>query len=137
MRPSTLVPLYLHENLRRAALVLWIVGVLFIVVGSLMPRFVPPSAYHMDKILHMIGYACAGGVPFLAFRESRQVYSAALWMIPMGLFLEAAQDFVPTRAAELGDAIANTSGVVLALLLGPLARRIANRWFGVTAKSAG
>lgn len=58
MRPSTLVPL-----LRRAALVLWIVGVLFIAVGSLMPRFGPPSAYHMDKILHMIGYACAGGVP--------------------------------------------------------------------------
>ena len=137
MRPSTLVPVYLHENLRRAALVLWIMGVLFIAIGSLMPRFGPPSAYHMDKILHTIGYACAGGLPFLAFREGRQVYRAALWMIPMGLFLEAAQDFVPTRAAELGDAIANTSGVVLALLLGPLARHLANRWFGVGVQSTG
>jgi VanZ family protein len=130
MRPIDLAPLSIPEYLRYAALGLWIGLVVAISVASLLPHFGPPSAFNLDKILHTLGYAGAAGLPFLAFLAGRRVYGAALCMAPLGLILEGLQHFVPSRASELGDAIANVSGVAIGILLGPLARAIASRWFG-------
>jgi VanZ family protein len=130
------VPLQYHDGLRRAALWLWGTLVAAIVVMSLMPDFGPPGELFIDKILHGLGYGSAAGLPFLAFRERRPVYIAACLMLPMGLVLEILQDYIPGRVTDAGDALANATGVLIGLALGPLARRLANLWFGISSDTA-
>jgi VanZ family protein len=130
------VPLRYHDGLRRAALWLWGTLVAAIIVMSLMPDFGPPGEFFIDKILHGLGYGAAAGLPFLAFRERRPVYVAACLMLPMGLVLEILQDYIPGRVTDAGDALANATGVLIGLTLGPLARRLANFWFGIRPGAA-
>jgi VanZ family protein len=136
MLSLALGPLRYHDGLRRAALWLWGTLVAAIIVLSLMPDSGPPSEFFIDKLLHGLGYGSAAGLPFLAFRERHPVYVAACLMLPMGLVLEILQDYIPGRVTDAGDAVANTAGVLIGLTFGPLARRLANFWFGIHPDAA-
>lgn len=136
MLSLALLPLEYRDGLRRAASWTWGTLVAAIIVMSLLPDSGPPSEFFIDKILHGLGYGSAAGLPFLAFRERRPVYVAAWLMLPMGLVLEILQDHIPGRVTDAGDALANATGVLLGLMLGPLARRMANLWFGMRSGAA-
>lgn len=125
-----LPPLEVPAALARAGVSLWLVAVLAVAFLSLSPGFGPPGAFHVDKLLHALAYAGLTGLPFVVFARARAVYAAALLMLPMGFGLEIAQDFIPARAADAGDALANVLGVAFGAATGPRGRALANRWLG-------
>lgn len=125
---NTLYPLAISPSLRKAGGWLWLAAVLCVAILSLSPRFGPPGALHADKLLHALAYGGLAALPFAVFERDRAVYAAAALMLPLGFGLELAQDYIPTRTADAGDALANVIGVALGSRLGPTARRLANRW---------
>lgn len=109
----------------RLWLSLWCVAILAVIALSLVPP--PPMTVPrgFDKVEHMIGYLLlSAGAVLLSASRSAQL-KAGLGLIALGIALEFAQALLTqTRAAEPADALANTAGVVIGLLLAysPLAR---------------
>lgn len=134
---NTLDSLKISPPLRRAGGWLWLAAVLCVAILSLSPRFGPPGALHADKLLHALAYGGLAALPFAVFGRDRAVYAAAALMLPMGFGLELAQDYIPTRHADAGDALANVIGVAFGARLGPTARRLANRWLPSGAATSG
>lgn len=108
---------------RRRLVVLWGALIAAVVFLSLHPRLGPPSAAFFDKWTHLVGYGVLAGLPFLAFRNRRAALIGALAMLPLGIALEIAQDWVPGRSADVLDLVANTLGVAVGVMLGPWASR--------------
>lgn len=109
-------------TLRRALLGVWLVSIAVDVSCSLLPRLeLPGAAWNADKLYHCAAYAWLGGLAVLAVPGRRRGRLAALAMILLGALLEWGQSFVPGRMASLGDAAANTVGVLLGMWL-------ATRW---------
>ena len=108
---------------RRAALLLWAVIMIGVVVGSLLPATSPVMAavgrlHVSDKVLHFGGYLALSLLPVIGFRDRRRGVVAGLSMFILGLVLEGAQHFAPGRAVEVGDVLANGAGVSCGTLLG-------------------
>ena len=88
--------------------------------ASLLPGWL---ASH-DKLAHAGAYAALMGFLAHAFVGRRAWLAAALALAALGVGIEALQAFVPSRQAELADALANVAGVALAwALLGARALR--------------
>lgn len=110
----------------RAWLALWILALVVVAVGSLLPPSALPEAPRVsDKLVHVAMYFAlmAAAVQLFASRGALLAVSFALAVF--GLLLELAQGtLTTTRMFEWGDVAANTLGVVLGLGLAatPLAR---------------
>jgi len=70
-----------------------------------------------DKIGHTLAYFVLMGWFAQLYHEKRQRLIYALSFVTMGVGLEFVQSFDPARMAEFADMVANTSGVIVALLL--------------------
>ena len=72
---------------------------------------------NFDKVMHALAYFVLMGwfAQLYHVKKHRIIY--ALAFVFMGIVLEIVQSFDPARSAELADMVANTSGVLLALLL--------------------
>lgn len=72
---------------------------------------------NFDKVMHALAYFVLMGwfAQLYHVKKHRIIY--ALAFIFMGGALEVVQSFDPARSAELADMVANTSGVLLALLV--------------------
>lgn len=98
-----------------------------VIALSLLSVSGPVSAPGADKIYHLIAY---GAMMFwwgMVHPGRRWQWAAAL--IGLGIALEIAQSFTGYRQLDRWDALANSSGVIVAslLLLTPLAGLLA--WF--------
>ena len=102
-------------------LVCAIVLILSVINTGVLPKTDVPSA---DKIVHTIMYF---GITLILMlnqtsylREQitkRQLYFAFLFSVGFGTLMEVIQHFLPWRSGSVYDFIANTLGVVLAIIL--------------------
>jgi VanZ family protein len=98
-----------------------------VIVGSLLPassaplrglELLPVS----DKVIHYSSYVMLALLPVISFESRRRAVVCALLMVLLGVALEGGQSFAPGRSVELGDALANTLGVLTGMLAGLLLR---------------
>jgi VanZ family protein len=91
-------------------LALVVVGVL-----SLIPA--PVDIHGSDKLLHFLTYAALGAGFTLIACSLRQTLISAGLLIAYGIVLEVLQGMTGYRMFELLDMLANSSGVLVSLLL--------------------
>jgi hypothetical protein len=108
---------------RTLFLALWAVLICCVIAGSVLPARSPimVAVGRMgvsDKVLHFCAYLALSSMPIIGFRDRRSGIIAGVSMFVLGIIMEAAQHFVPGRAVELGDILANTIGVGCGALLG-------------------
>ncbi len=103
-------------------------GAVCVAVLSLLPQTVLPSVELSDKLQHLIAYLCLALAGGIAFPQRRSLIALGLGLIALGVGLEVAQGFVPGRLVSAADAIANTAGVALGLIVA----RIAGSWAGLS-----
>jgi VanZ family protein len=108
---------------RRLILALWVVLLLCVIVGELLPAASPVMVdigrlHVSDKVLHFGAYLALSSLPVIGFRDRRRGIVAAFSMFFLGILLEGGQHYSPGRAVELGDVIANGAGVSCGALLG-------------------
>ena len=108
---------------RRTVLrVLWLLLLVFVVIGSLLPGDSAPllllGKFQLnDKVLHFLAYACLALLP--AIHENRTTMLTLLAMILiLGVLLEFGQTYVSERFFELADMAANWCGALCGLLAG-------------------
>ena len=112
----------------RAWLALWVLALVVVAVGSLLPPSALPEAPRVsDKLVHVAMYFVLMAAAVQLFASTRALLVAAFALAAFGLALEVAQGtLTTTRMFEWGDVLANTLGVVLGLGLAatPLARSL-------------
>ena len=80
-----------------------------------------------DKLMHFTGYFIAGGSISFAF-PLWKLWQRASFLILFSIGIEIVQHFMPPRTFDVFDIGANSSGVILGLLLvGLLAKNL--NWF--------
>ena len=107
----------------------WVLSIALVAYLSLSPQIDLPFDFRgIDKVYHSLAYLWLAAVPFLGFQSIKMALAGALLMIPFGIGLEYAQDYVPGRFFSVVDMIANGTGVVLGMTLG----RYLKSWFFVS-----
>ena len=71
----------------------------------------------LDKVAHITMFAVLAGLWAWASASTRRLFWPAVGAVAFGALTEWQQHFVPTRSMELGDFLADSSGVALALVL--------------------
>jgi len=110
-----------------------VAAVVVLVVGSLTPRDYLPPHRLQDKLLHYLGYA---GISCLAVVAIRNPFRRAFVLGVIGLLgvaLEFGQTFVPGRAFEVMDMVANAAGVATGAGFWMLCRCWSLLWTGPIA----
>lgn len=87
--------------------------VVAVVAGSLLRLDVPFSAQGGDKLHHLLAYGAL--MYWWGMLQSRRQAAVALLLAALGATLEGAQALVPHRSMEWRDALANATGILLAL----------------------
>ena len=77
-----------------------------------------------EKLLHYCAYTSLGLIALVAALSRSAVVMAALAMILLGVALEFGQKLVPGRSFEIRDMFINGAGVLAAIAVGFLSRRI-------------
>ena len=127
MAPRRRMPAMRRLRFARRWVALWLVAIAFAVTVSLLPAGDVPSPPipAFDKAMHFTSYLALSTYASMLFASPRARSLAALWLLSVGVGVEAAQHFLTaTRQAEAADVFANMLGVVAGLVLGatPLAR---------------
>ncbi len=114
--------MFLKYNLP-AIIICVAIFILCMLPGSKVPHYAIP---HLDKIAHIVLFGSLGfsllygfnkQIQFAFFRNNSSII-ACVFGIAYGIFIEICQDqFVPSRAFELADIVADTVGVLSAFLL--------------------
>ena len=113
-----------HARLRRVLLILWLLQLVFVISGSLLPEDqLPPLPLENDKLIHFLSYVLLGLLPVLSTARARTGLIVAGLMPVLGVILEAGQSFIPGRSAEAGDAVANLFGVLVGAGVAMIVRR--------------
>ena len=99
--------------------VVWLLSIALVAYLSLSPQIDLPFGFKgIDKVYHSLAYLWLAVIPFLGFQRIKIALAGALLMIPFGIGLEYAQDYVPGRFFSVADMVANGTGVVLGMALG-------------------
>jgi len=131
MRPkiavSTSKPLILVSS--RLLYPLWLLSILLVVTGSLLPATSPVMrAVELlpvgGKVLHFCAYTWLALLAPLAMRRRYLAVPAALAMILLGVALEFGQKLVPGREFEIRDMFINGFGCLTGMAIVILSRRI-------------
>lgn len=119
----------MKRTTRRFVLAGWCISLAGVAYLSVQPGIdLPGTAWNADKLYHMLAYAWLGTLAVWAFAGTGHGRVVASCLIPLGGLFEWIQSFVPGREASLGDAAANTLGVLLGIwLAGFLTRRLVAR----------
>jgi len=111
----------------RLLYVLWLVSILLVVIGSLLPASSPviravgrlPVS---QKVLHFCAYTWMALLALLTIKR-RPLAVMALALILLGVALEFGQKLVPGRAFEIRDMFINGFGVLTGIAIGIVSRR--------------
>ena len=108
-------------------LVCTLVLILSVINTGVLPKTDVPSA---DKIVHSIMYFGVANVLMLNqtsyLREKinrKQMWFAFWFSVIFGTLMEVIQHFLPWRSGSIYDFIANTLGVIIAIIIMPIATR--------------
>jgi VanZ family protein len=113
-----MIMLWRHVDLIRLWRIGGWLGVAITLVVSLMPPALDDSGGHIDKLVHLAGYAVL--MFWWAQLVTRQRWKLAVAVVLFGIAIELLQGLTPDRQPDLLDALANTAGA----LLGWLAARL-------------
>lgn len=107
----------LRQRLRALLLIAWIACLLLIVAASLLPPTgLPVRVGASDKLWHAAGYALAMLLAVPLWHRLGMLLGVAVGLATLGAVLELLQGYSGYRSAELADALANSAGVLGALL---------------------
>ena len=114
--------------LQRLLQCLWLLSILLVVTGSLLPAASPamraveqlPLSH---QLMHFCAYTSAALMALLALRRTPIAMGAALALILLGVALEFVQKLVPGRGFEIRDMFINAFGVLTGIAIGLLSRR--------------
>ena len=125
---TVLKELALSVTWRRTLRFFWVLAILIVIVGSLLPGNSTPIRMLdrleiSDKLQHFGAYAVLAALP--AIHERRKfLIAAAILAVVLGVGLEFGQLASPGRDFEVGDMLADASGVCFGLMIGiPLRTR--------------
>ena len=111
----------------RLAQLIWIISIAFVAYVTLYPQLDLPVDFRgADKVYHFLAYLWLAMIPFFGFQNFKIALAGALLMLPFGIGLECAQEFMPGRFFSMADMAANGVGVILGLSLG---RYVKSRYF--------
>lgn len=113
----------------RVLYLLWLLSVLLVIVGSLLPSTSPAMRAVGrlpigSKPLHFCAYAWLALLALLAIKRRSLAVQAALAIIVLGVVLEFGQKLVPSRGFEIRDMFINGFGVLTGMTIGILSRRL-------------
>ena len=122
-------PLALVLMFSRLLYVLWLLSILLVMTGSLLPASSPAMRAIGElpvssKVLHFCAYTWLALLALLAIKRRSIAVLAALSMILLGVALEFGQQLVPGREFEIRDMFINGAGVLTGFAIGILSRRI-------------
>ena len=108
--------------------VLWILSIILVITGSLLPASSPMIRAVgrlpvNQKVLHFCGYSWLALLALLTVKRRSLAVMVALSMILLGVALEFGQRLVPGRAFEIRDMFINGFGVLTGIAIGILSRR--------------
>ena len=104
-------------NWKRFFRITWILIVTGIIILSLLPPAnMNYQLYGNDKIGHHFAYAILSLNSMLVFQRWPK-WLLIFTMIGFGIFLEFGQALIPGREPSIYDALANTSGVMLGIII--------------------
>jgi len=104
-------------------LVLWTISIVGLIAASIIPSLSPPSAHHLDLLIHFGVYVVLAALPAALLERLRVVIALGVLLAGVGLVIEMAQSYVPGRSSSELDLIANCLGILLGLAVGRLLRR--------------
>ncbi len=102
--------LTLSTTLRRG---LFYAGVIAVIWVSVVPADALVETGIWDKAEHAGAYALLALFGYVAYRSTTQRNRLSVSLVALGIALECVQTQVPGRVGDLGDALANTIGVVV------------------------
>ena len=108
------------------AFILWlarsafVIGLGMVIVLSLTPASDPSPGDISDKIEHFLAYLALAAAGAAAFHGHRDRLILIVSLIVFGILMEFGQMFSPGRDPSLGDAIANTLGILCGVTMGSL-----------------
>jgi VanZ family protein len=112
-----------HRRFHPIFLAVWVVQLVAVIAGSLVPgRMVPSVVGEHDKWAHFAGYLLLGFLPLAGARSPKLGIVLALAAIPLGGALELGQHFVPGRTPDFADALANSCGALVGMVVAGLYR---------------
>jgi VanZ family protein len=95
----------------------WILTVIGIIILSLLPPAnMNFQVYGNDKIGHSFAYAILSLNTLIVFQRW-PLWLLIFTMIFFGIFLEFGQGLIPGRQPSFWDALANTTGVILGIVI--------------------
>ena len=108
---------------RSQAFALWTILVVGLVAASITPSLSPPSAHHLDLVVHFGVYVVLATLPAVLLGRLGLAFALAVLLAGVGLGIEVAQSYIPGRNSSELDLFANCLGIGLGLAVGRLFRR--------------
>lgn len=107
----------MKTNSIKAALIIWILLILVITAGSLLPQVSTPEKYHLDKFIHGCAYAMLAFLAFFFTKNQKVFIFIIVLLIFIGGGIEILQTFIPGRSGTIGDFAADFIGSICGALL--------------------
>ncbi len=102
----------------RLILIVWFISIGTVTYLSIIPKIELPFGFKWDdKIHHFLAYLWLSVLPLIGFRRIKIGMTGAVLMIPLGIGLEIAQNFIPGRVFSLFDMTINAIGVLFGIFL--------------------
>lgn len=115
-------------NIRSKLLfVLWLIGIVVTVVGSLLPGKEAVVISLSDKLVHSAVYCFLATLAVLSVRPVKSGLILGLSMVILGFLLEIGQMYAPGRFFEFADIAANSAGAMLGIGFSFLTLKILER----------
>ncbi len=103
-------------------------GIAAVVALSLLPGESAPHVGVWDKLQHFLAYGLVASVGAIGYAGKTRHILVAVGLTIQGCLLEFFQWFIPGREASLGDALANTIGVLAGVVVMHWSIRLQQRW---------
>ena len=82
----------------RLTLIVWFISIVSVVYLNMIPKIELPIGFKWDdKIHHFFAYLWLSALPLIGFRRLKLGLTGAVLMIPLGIGLECAQHYIPSR----------------------------------------
>lgn len=103
--------------------ILTILTLIFILYMSFRPSVSTGGVEHADKVLHLLAYGFVAGLARLGWPREWGGW-IVLFLVSIGVSIEIGQHIMALgRTGSIGDALANATGVLLAVIIFHFIRR--------------